>query len=150
MKSPVILSEKDVIRHHSADASDNSKSTISLVDDLLDFLKIVNEDTLSALNERIKSVNSNYTCESRLEKVTHFIQQALEIDNEKRDFVNSIDGLECYILQANGGLGWQKGTLKLCLEFTPESSETHIDPVPQEIPASSPLDEIRQILIEQN
>jgi KGK domain len=60
-----------------------------------------------------------------------------------------IDGTDILLLQPDGQ-GWQKGTLKICFEFTPECSDPVIS---QNQPVefhSSPLDEIRQLSIEQN
>jgi hypothetical protein len=55
-----------------------------------------------------------------------------------------MDGTYCNLLQPDGN-GWQKGQLKICLEFIPEGC----DPiVMEEKPIethSSPLDEIRQL-----
>ncbi len=56
-----------------------------------------------------------------------------------------LDGTECTLLQ-DDGKGWQKGKLKICLEFIPEDNEDLL--IAQENPvkiAQSPLDGIRQL-----
>jgi KGK domain len=55
-----------------------------------------------------------------------------------------INGTDILLLQPDGQ-GWQKGTLKICFEFTPENSDpvTIKDKLTET--NSSPLDEIRQL-----
>jgi KGK domain len=55
-----------------------------------------------------------------------------------------LNGTECTLLQPDEK-GWQKGKLKICVEFTPEEDEpvaTQNEPVETH---TSPLDEIRQL-----
>ena len=60
-----------------------------------------------------------------------------------------LNGTECSLLQTDDK-GWQKGKLKICFEFTPDESEpvTTQDKSPEI--QLSPLDEIRNSLVESN
>lgn len=55
-----------------------------------------------------------------------------------------MDGANIVMLQPDGK-GWQKGTLKMCLEFIPEETEVLVLQEKLVENPSSPLDEIRQL-----
>jgi KGK domain len=56
-----------------------------------------------------------------------------------------LDGTECTLLQ-DDGKGWQKGKLKICLEFIPEDNEDLVIAQENSVKiAQSPLDGIRQL-----
>jgi uncharacterized protein (DUF4415 family) len=55
-----------------------------------------------------------------------------------------IDGANVMLLQPDGK-GWQKGKLKMCLEFTPEEPDLLVPQIKSAEVNSSPLDEIRQL-----
>jgi KGK domain len=60
-----------------------------------------------------------------------------------------INGTSVSLLQPDGK-GWQKGKLKLCFEFVPEENEPVATKEPLIATHHSPLDEIRNSLIESN
>jgi KGK domain len=55
-----------------------------------------------------------------------------------------IDGTDVLLLQPDAK-GWQKGTLKICFEFTPEGEDPVVNEEKSVEPNLSPLDEIRQL-----
>jgi KGK domain len=55
-----------------------------------------------------------------------------------------MDGASVMLLQPDGK-GWQKGKLKMCLEFTPEEPDLLVPQIKPVETHSSPLDEIRQL-----
>jgi KGK domain len=55
-----------------------------------------------------------------------------------------IDGTDILLLQPDAK-GWQKGSLKICFEFTPEGGDSIINEEKSIEPNLSPLDEIRQL-----
>ena len=66
---------------------------------------------------------------SRLEELMAVISEAL--CNHSRQEADTVEnwvkqGVECKVLQAKGG-GWQKGRVKICLEFTPNISTSPLD-----------------------
>ncbi len=60
-----------------------------------------------------------------------------------------IDGTKVVFLQPDGK-GWQKGRIKICLEFIPEEDEPLVISEKQTEAHHSPLDDIRASLIESN
>jgi KGK domain len=96
----------------------------------------------------VNIMHSGHSREYLVNKVSTFIKGS-EIDENKdisSRIINSalFDGITCNILQPDGR-GWQKGKLKMCLEFIPEEPEPIVmqDKPIQTQP--SPLDEIRQL-----
>jgi KGK domain len=96
----------------------------------------------------VNIMHSGHSREYLVNKVSTFIKGS-EIDENKdisSRIINSalFDGMTCNLLQSDGR-GWQKGTLKMCLEFIPE--ETEVVEMQKEIVKTrvSPLDEIRQL-----
>jgi KGK domain len=76
----------------------------------------------------------------------HDLQKAILFqDNNVATIANILlNGTLCRLLQPDGK-GWQKGTLKMCLEFIPEEPEAiEVQEKPVEM-HQSPLDEIRQL-----
>lgn len=84
-------------------------------------------------NEDVVSMdqNANFAevSTSTLEELMAVISEALcNHSRQEADTVENwvTEGIECKVLQAKGG-GWQKGRVKICLEFTPNVSASPLD-----------------------
>jgi KGK domain len=124
-----------------------------LIGDLLEILKTpVSEhksftEQLEVLHSELKA--GGFSRDHYREKIEDFIENTDVVESKRETIMKSAEnGINCSLLQPNSK-GWQKGKLKICLEFIPDD-EPEI-PVAQEDRAElaqSPLDEIRQLTIE--
>ncbi|MDZ8227544.1 KGK domain-containing protein [Nostoc sp. ChiVER01] len=83
------------------------------------------EDVVSMAQE----ANFAEASTSTLEELMAAINEALcNYSRQEADTVKNwvTQGVECKVLQAKGG-GWQKGKVKICLEFTPNISTSPLD-----------------------
>lgn len=95
--------------------------------------KLLNgEDIISVFSsdDIILLGNNTFKVEEMMEELT------IRIKNEPEDSVKKwcINGVECEVLSPNKI--WQKGKVKICLEFIPDEPEIN--------EMQSPLDDIRQ------
>jgi hypothetical protein len=132
-----------------------------VISELLEMLKESRVDSIdfvekAAFLEKLTStitgvVQQGHSQQYLMSKVSTFIKGSILDPNKDNLKINNalLSGINCNLLQPDGK-GWQKGKLKLCFEFIPEETE----PVAtQENPTEtypSPLDEIRNSLVESN
>ncbi|WP_292747895.1 KGK domain-containing protein [Nostoc sp. NMS4] len=91
-------------------------------------INLTNDDVVSMAQD----ANFAEVSTSTVEELTAVISEAL--GNHSRQEADTVEnwvteGVECKVLQTKGG-GWQKGRVKICLEFTSDAP-------------SSPLDDLR-------
>jgi KGK domain len=134
--------------------------------ELLKFLDAHSTFTISELLEKIKQPitstvfrektdaifvkvrsNSDY---SRVDCFNDFKAAILPQGTNQTEIVNLlVDGMPWHLLQPDGK-GWQKGKLKICFEFISEETEIVVAQDRSLEDRSSPLDEIRNSLVETN
>jgi KGK domain len=132
-----VLSELlEMLRESSIDTVDKIAPTVFI-------------DKLTNISEEV--AQRGYSKEYLAAKVLSFIKNSGFYPNQGNLKISDafLSGVNCNLLQPDGK-GWQKGKLKVCFEFIPEEpdplatqeklTETHF----------SPLDEIRNSLIESN
>lgn len=108
------------------------------------FERLEREDVVSVYSGQILVTNRTFTVVEFITAIMQMTKKQLgELTEGKENWFG--EGLECKILKP-GAKGWQRGKVRLALEFTPEDLE-----VPeifengelQASKASSPLDDIR-------
>jgi hypothetical protein len=134
----------------------DSHSTFT-INELLRTIKISGIDRTSfrdSLKDLIVEIQKeNHNVQSLLNKLTTFING--DVINENRYTSYEIlrkalfNGTDCNLLKPNGQ-GWQKGQLKVCFEFTPDENEDMAGDKKIVETHNSPLDEIRNFLVESN
>jgi hypothetical protein len=107
--------------------------------------------TIGLLEEVLEKVyhnQSNISNSTLAKKIQEFIKNKGTNSNHKE--LSTIkpfftDGVNCNLLQPDGK-GWQKGKLRICFEFTPESNENLVAIPDNSVKMpESPLDKIRQL-----
>ncbi|MEH2085993.1 KGK domain-containing protein [Nostoc sp.] len=103
---------------------------------------ILNDDDVVSMDKEISFTgNATSTCGELIESLKDL---AFGESTSQRN--ETVDGITCKVLLVKGG-GWQKGRLRLRLDFVPEEPE-----VPQQNPSTvsleqqSPLDDLRSDL----
>jgi glucose-6-phosphate-specific signal transduction histidine kinase len=134
----------------------DSHSTFT-INELLRTIRISGVDRTSfrdSLRDLIVEMQKeSHNVQSLLNKLTTFING--EAINENRYTSYEIlrkallNGTDCNLLQADGQ-GWQKGQLKVCFEFIPDGTESVASQNNPTETHPSPLDEIRNSLVESN
>jgi KGK domain len=112
---------------------------------------------LEEVLEKVYHNQSNISNSTLATKIQEFIRKnkSANCNNADQSSIQPFfaEGVKCNLLQPNGK-GWQKGTLKVCFEFTPEEDEPMQTKGNSVTTEYSSLDEIRQLannsLIEQN
>jgi KGK domain len=122
-----------------------SHSTFT-VSELLEQIKqpIETEFSLEKINAIFTEARSNGSYSNS--NFYNDLQKAILFqDNNVATIANILlNGTLCKLLQLDGK-GWQKGILKMCLEFIPEEPEAIASQEKSVETHSSPLDEIRQL-----
>jgi KGK domain len=150
----VCLLDKAIIEFLNSHDTYKTKSLFQQLWKLNSTKNSVDNGGLKILEEVLKKVYYNQIENSEIaQKIDNFIKEnknknfkALEPSTIEPFFV---DGVNCNLLQPDGK-GWQKGKLKICFEFIPEepeSVESQKNPIETH---QSPLDEIRNSLVESN
>lgn len=116
-----------------------------------EFERLEREDVVSVYSSQILVNNRTFT-------VSEFISTMMSIMRDKGGGLTEDEeqwfreGLECKILKP-GAKSWQRGKVRISLEFEPEELEVAGVPENSESPASiasSPLDDIRQRMPKDN
>lgn len=116
-----------------------------------EFERLEREDVVSVYSSQILVNNRTFT-------VSEFISAMMSIMRDKGGGLTEDkeqwfrEGLECKILKP-GAKSWQRGKVRISLEFEPEELEVAGVPENSESPASiasSPLDDIRQRMPKDN
>lgn len=131
-----------------------------VISELLEMLKETSIDSIDfterseflekLTNTIIGIIQQGHSQQYLMSKVSAFLKGSIFDSKKDNSKINNalLSGINCNLLQPDGK-GWQKGKLKLCFEFTPEEHE----PVATKETVKthhSPLDEIRNTLVESN
>jgi Glu-tRNA(Gln) amidotransferase subunit E-like FAD-binding protein len=148
----VCLLDEEIIESLNSHETYKAKSLFNQLWKLDRTESSINLDAIEVLEKVLKKVYRNNIENSELAKeIDTFLRsssdknpnvvQSFTMDNID-PFINK--GVNCNLLQPDGK-GWQKGTLKLCFEFTPEENESIVTEEKLPETNTSPLDEIRQL-----
>ncbi|MBD1939127.1 KGK domain-containing protein [Microcoleus sp. FACHB-68] len=110
------------------------------------FERLDREDVVSVFSGQILLNNRTFTISEFIASMLPIIRERTQNWTVEKDYWFG-KGINCKILQP--GKNWQKGKVRITLEFCPETLE--VEETPATEPAageeSSPLDEIRQMKI---
>ncbi len=106
-----------------------------------DNLKI--EDVVSVYSGQILITNTTFTVNEFMSALKQAVSKVENLSEEKKKWFE--EGLECKILKP-GAKSWQRGKVRLTLEFAPEvlEVETVESSESENSKSESPLDDIRQ------
>jgi len=110
------------------------------------FENLKSEDVVSVYNGQILITNTTFTVNEFMSALKQTVESKIgNLSEEKRKWFE--EGLDCKMLKP-GAKSWQRGKVKLSLEFAPEVLEVEtVDSSESEnSKANSPLDDIRQMM----
>ena len=115
------------------------------------FERLEREDVVSVYSGQILVANRTFTVSEFLTAMMHMSKMQLgELTEDKENWFG--EGLDCKILKP-GGKTWQRGQVRITLEFCPEKleiAENHESSNSQASQSESPLDPIRKMMKEDN
>jgi hypothetical protein len=116
-----------------------------------EFKRLEREDVVSVYSGQILVNNRTFTVSELIAALMPVVKgQGAGWTEEKEKWFG--EGLDCKVLKP-GAKRWQRGQVRLTLEFTPEELEVVETPESSESQAnkaSSPLDDIRQLMPKDN
>lgn len=111
------------------------------------FERLEREDVVSVYSAQILVTNRTFTVSEFITAMLQMLKKQLgELTEGKETWFG--EGLDCKILKP-GAKSWQRGKVRITLEFEPEEIEVTETPKSSESQASiasSPLDDIRQMM----
>jgi KGK domain len=132
-----------------------------VISELLEMLKETSIDSIdfterSEFLEKLTNtitgiIQQGHSQQYLMSKVSAFLKGSIFDSKKDNSKINNelLSGINCNLLQPDGK-GWQKGKLKICFEFIPEENEPVATQEPPVQTHNSPLDEIRNSLVESN
>ena len=107
------------------------------------FENLKNEDVVSVYAGQILITNTTFTVNEFMSALKQAVSKVENLSEEKKKWFE--EGLECKILKP-GAKSWERGKVRLTLEFAPEvlEVETVESSESENNKSESPLDDIRQ------